>query len=1035
MWKSLHRAQYQDFYTSPEKLVSTAEYYRTHTQSSSDPYSNLFDRDLARQLFVFENSPSNSTTVVSPGDLVECITRDGAEIAFGVVVARMPLQSQVLIYNLDGTLSKYPISSIHLRILQVFDPAILLTIFSKEINSLVEVKGDPNKSFFSSTPSITTVEETPNPPTLPKTIKLSLPKSTYTYTLLTLLKMIIRASLESYEGGALSSAFPVVYAHASSGPVRTFPLNLLAHRALDASRKLPRPGSSKTSSGLSHVTSIIATHLWVSNSPEYWYTFPPTLNSSDSKSIIDNSNSSSERNSTRHDTGDGKWIPAPTIAVQDTQYIMHEIGEKEYISFARYVRRRIQENNNLPVDEIPEKLDESALERFSKLLGFLKRYIVYPHTDCDHVIDTILKQVYSDILNKPRATAFIVHKMLIDADLVGTSNAYLDSGLVLDHEKGMIVDEYTDRAPSAEKASLLDPRTFKFQQTHQKWPQKIPVYAFHTKDSKAQLAISVEMDQPKWKIHVHVPNLASWYGPTSSIMSVGLRRARTVWLPEGIRRLFPQELLERTTFSSDMEYIPCLTFTVEMEGWNSTSWGASDVSVSLTRIPKSSISLFALEDLSKTMGWIKVSSNTVPVVDDVFDLNLDEVLSGDLKDDLTILGDTDMLHDSEFLEAPMGIIPAEKQSNEIELSPTEKQNLQLIYDIFSENYWKRMEEGSAVYETETKQYLVTIGSKSSSAKPQMIGQPTDKQIFASDFLVTEGNILAGEIASVFGSRENVPLLYEKQQRLQKFGLEDSGKRLEREGLATDLKDVSGQLTRAGRYLAASSQYLGPRETTSEPYHVHFGLGLAAGFAGVARPFDDMRHVMNQWQLTTTLMRPVGEPWRRLTGQELQLVHDTQVSPRAHALDQLEEVSQRYWALRWLEQEVSRFGGYFVFRCVVVAPQSAPRSYEPRPTFARVYCVELGFEVDLMLVPTEPQPRQRRRGLLGYLTGVTEEKQNKEMPFEATTDEEKIALGYEKMMGKGATEPEAGTQLKSGDRIISTDILELDPVRGHLVLGI
>lgn len=836
--------------------------------------------------------------------------------------------------------------------------------------------------------------------------------------------------------------------------------------------------------------------------------FPPTLNSSDSKSIIDNSNSSGKSSIA---TGDGKWIPVPSIAVEDTQQIVHEFSDTDFISFASYVKRRIHENNNLPVEGNDDNsLDEYMLERFSKILAFLKRYIVHPHSNYDHIIDLILKHVYIGVSNLMSSGAFSVHRMLLDAGLVGTPNAYLDSGLILDHDNGMIVDEYTDQAQKTEESSLIDDSILHLAESHKKWPRKIPVYAFYSKLNpnteiksdtlQSQLAVSIETDpaqnSSKWKLHIHIPNIASWYAPTSRTMAIGLRRVRTVWLPEGIRHLFPDQVLDRASFSIEKEmeesedsqhddkYTRCLTFSVEMDGWSSTSWGPQDASVSLTLIPNKNINFFALEDLSVALGWAGADgqhnqSHLDPFEQEahgLFDLSPNDVFLGGLKDDLTISGDTetnDLLErDASFSESPMGFRAqsphAPRQpATEIDISPLDKKNIETIHEVFQQNYWKRIEEGQAVYETETDQYLVTIGSKRASSQ---LGIPTDRlllnntpqsdsHIYSDKFLLTEGNILAGEVAAVFGARENIPLLYEKQRRIQSFVLGIPAHQQEQDGTGSEgtelLRDSAGLLTRAGRYLAGSSQYLGPRETTAVPSFVHFGLGLAAGFAGVARPFDDMRHVMNQWQLTTTLVNAASpaEPWRRLSAQELQLVHDTQLSPRTHALNQLEEVSQRYWALKWLEQEVTRYGGYFVFRCVVVSPQSAPRSYEPRPSFARVYCVELGFEVDLMLPPSAAQSRAtpRKGGLLGYFTKARGESE-KTRPAQTSLVEEDsgmedgafkkmesaIAMEYQRKVEEenGYKDGQDGEQvvLKSGDRIISTDILELDPVRGHLVLG-
>lgn len=1077
MWEAIHGSQQESIYTSPSKPVSTVEYYRSHTEKHDQSQEPQVDRQFAQKLLVFnEDQPPTSTipnspinnSIASPGDLVECISRDGSNIAFGAVVSRFPSKSRILIYTLEGTLKSFHISTIRLRILGAFDPSLLIHIFHNDLSSphfksTLPLSQQPTTNFFFSS----AFKETPsNQNTNQEIHPINTPEKE---NLLALLHMIIKASLEQYDRGGLHDAFSVVFAHAASGSVRTFTLEYLSTKALSVSRKLPRPGSSSISKALTYSTSMIAAHIWVSNSPDLWYTFPTTLNTHGGSTIIDNSDSSKKE-------GDGKWLPIPTVAAQDTQYVQLMLSKNRYVAFAGYIRRRVQEKygessrliNEMEEDE--DELTEETMEQFSRILGVLKRYIVYPHPNHEHIAKIILQQVYqnSSILPNPAS----VHRMLIDAELIGTHNPYLDSGLILDYDQGMIIDEYTDRAEALETESLMKSDLLKFPSSHLRWPNSIPVYAFYTEKGnkhsnentnlqeqqdygddeqksidQSQLAISIENSNTspgKYKFHIHVPNIAAWYTPTSDIMAIGLRRARTVWLPEGIRRLFPDEVLKRVSFrstldSSEMEdstHTRCLTFSVEIDSFDFTLWGPHDVSVSLTSIPNRNIQFHSLDNLSNIFQWDPANMGIVDKDVTHHDLGQDGDIFSDSGDGF-ITTNGDISNETWFdgsqsiPESPMGW-PKPRKSNddngnkktftnfspnkpetcssniEDSLSPKDYNNIDLIYSILEQNFWKRMDDTDAVYETDIEEHdkLISVGSKQGNPfENSNINQhnyslssqsSSSLKTHEPEFILTESSILAGEIAAVFGAHEQIPLLYEKQDRKKPFDLatkveerkeesrngseenygymEQSNNSYFSENNIEELRDSSGILTRSGRYLAASSQYLGPRQTTTSSDYVHFGLGIAAGFAGVARPFDDMRHVMNQWQLTTVLATSAmskkksndqdqdqdldeeqeheqeqKEPWRLLGPHELQLIHDTRISPRAYAMSQLEIISQRYWALKWLEQEVSNFGGYFVFRCIVVSSNTA------YPDFARAYCLELGFEVDIMLPPPPLPP--------------------------------------------------------------------------------
>lgn len=1436
----------QQLYTGSSKAIFSTSYYRLHARKDAN-FQEYFDRVLAQRLLIFSptasknslsfSSPFPQYAHVSSGDLVECSSKSGSYVAFGVIITQFSASSHILVFGLDGQLHKIPATNIKLHIAGVFDGKLILEIFAKEILHLQSQNIDePTTSkpnihnyniplssnidsydirFSKSELDIPVSSDEDSYLNYPLNSKIPKPGSDpkYRQTLLSLLRLVIRASLERYERGGMRDAFSVMYAHASSDSVRTFSLDYLTTEALNVLRKasLNVNDQLKISSKLMHITSKVATHFYLSNSPQNWYAFPPTV-STDQYTGTQMTSNVKKLDKSKN----GKWIPAPTIAAEDSLFVRHGLNASDWSFFGQYIRRVIVEkiqqkqpsfklryDKSFPKgftlnDGVVEdsEIDAVTFENFSKILGVLKRYIVYPHQEYEDLVKIILETVYgynnlprsvsiksgsvysrfSNHLNLPEISASSVHQMLIDANLVATNNAYLDSGLILDYDAGNIVDEYSEKSADAELKSVIENEQIQFVNTHKKWNTKKQgnaVYSVYLGGktmhsislvksdgiltgfsslkkslslelASSQLAFSVEdhlTTTGRIVLHIHIPNIASWYSPTSSIMTVGLRRARTVWLPEGIRRLFPEQVLDRVSFTESIDskikellqncqagnkdfdytekdiagyfsdntkehpFARCLTFSANIDPNDLSQLGPNDVNVSLTRILKQDMTFLDLEKVSEIMKW-KVSDDQTQTEpfhsssnanieeqydDDIFGFEESEKLKDSDPDNIFVSGDNEGIPIS---ETPLGWMRPEhfSQSNNFETpdhvknsnhpqnhkpnrgvmqnidkntsdsgNPAQKlfieadnlsiqthKDLTLIRTILESNYWKRMKEYNAVYETDTDEYgkLVTVGSKNQVKNEDFreanelnnnpLNEPAgtfNKQddlnrksvdialncrksrfhLHDSDFLISESGLLAAEIASVFGASLGLPLLYEKQDRIREF---DLGKQatsstrntnnvrsagnyfLTAQNTSTELRDESSLLTHTGRYLAATSQYLGPKETTTSPNYIHFGLGIMAGFVGVARPFDDMRHVINQWQFTSFLISnsfsdqsksskfvsvsaylnqnssfssnskletnqkgSIKPPWRLLSNSELQLVHDSKIYPRANALSQLELISQRYWVLRQLEQEIqsspfysnfhdgmisvgnlnantntldfdnqsissnddtnhfghkntkfseSVFGNSampHIFRCVVVSPKTA------YPDFARAYCVELGLEVDIMPPPPSRQVHDKRihkeevvseqrndgsqsgRRFFDFFDKIKrdgnrenmEPSHSHESNLESSISkllasrtetsyadskkddhESKMLQQYyykvlEKVYGGPFgedpklnslvgldksisdddyenskihhTADDGYTVLKAGDRIICTSIIDLDPTRGHLVLGI
>lgn len=1234
-------------YTGRQKIPTTLHYYESIIRLKQ---ATPIDPQHVQKLFSFssETKKFSYRSDCEIGDIVECVSRDGKDIALGIIVSTNPSKSQIQIYTPEDNLKTFSASCIRFVIPHIFEKKYILRTFPQHLSIPSSSNDSPDTDFFFSPTAFDTNE-----------------RETY----LKLLRLIVGASYERISKDGLEQAFSVIYAHASSYSVRTYSIDEIATNALQISRdrEFYYSNTNHILKSMSKLTATLAAHMWTSNMAEFWFTLPHKNGMNE----IDYSASPNEP------FRSANWLPVPTVAAEDSSTLLSEsidnVVDKDLIIFAKYIKSQIKErypekydieNYQEEEDEtenLAELINDDTIVKFSKILGLLRRYIVYPHEKFAPIIDPILQVLYPNVYTNSIDTEdptsnslfsrkwYLLHKILIDSNMITTENPYLDSGLLLDYDRGQIVDEYTRRAIGIEPKSVIYSDELHMDITHKKWPKEIPVYAFYlekhnpknakpVEDSQAleddaqetqasetiseveenqeteeieeaeeeddddtelkpqqrnhiqtaRIAISVEeiaSSPNKRKLHIHVPNIASWYLPISKLIGIGIRRARTVWLPEGIRELFPRKTAKRILFAdakmfndyvteklenyeqeklqrrlkreellnneeqqpeqqdSQVHMEPlkkpdlkimnkpdarCLTFTIEFDIDNPTMWASDDISISLTNIPHESIKFYALEDVGKEMNWILNINETG---DDGENQSLTRSSTESPEDTWNMLAMPEDNWSDEvesFSESPMGsrsfgnnryiqeennlLIQSETspteptemdfesykmENNRIKtITETEKTHFQFIYDFLEENYWKRMKLGRAVYESETEQYdqLVKIGAKVQQQQQEelistsLISKPSNSSTllpFLPEFILTESNMVTGEVAAILGRKFGISLLYERQDRLRPFDLElpKQQQTLEYDGTnsstqtkpssAMDLWDSNGNLTQTGRYLAASSQYLGSRRITTSPDYIHHGFGLVAGFAGTARPLDDMTHVLNQFQLTATFAssainlknridktRNAHEPgsfksipWRSISSGELQSIHDTRLVPRSQAFSQLEAISQRYWVLRWLEdemldlappaQQASRSrgilnvigstgssylstmpSGYYVFRCIIVSqPPLQQGSSSSSPDFVQAYCVELGLEVSIAL------PQDTSESLSS--SSINDNKEHN-----GSKRKKKSSL-FDKIKRFGTDEEHQQQQkmkLKEGDRIITTSILELDPISGHIVLG-
>ncbi|KAF5093393.1 hypothetical protein D0Z03_002437 [Geotrichum reessii] len=305
---------------------------------------------------------------------------------------------------------------------------------------------------------------------------------------------------------------------------------------------------------------------------------------------------------------------------------------------------------------------------------------------------------------------------------------------------------------------------------------------------------------------------------------------------------------------------------------------------------------------------------------------------------------------------------------------SDRNNMAAIQEILLNNFWKRLDAGALYVEDTECDYHLPVDVK---ASPKTGRIDLNQHVPIVLRLVTEAEIMAGEVCALFGAKNDLPLFYSRQVLTRTDGIGN-----EMAEYICGNRSLDGTLNGMGAYMA-DRVLMGASETVTEPKHPHFGLGVSAGYVSVARPLDDVRQLISQYQLTAFLTATKHlypsvssiKKWPLLSSAQLQdFYKQNHLSERHELFEYLEKASARYWTLRWLQKELERSSGYFVFKCVVL---SSAAQY---PDLAKSYCLELNMEVDIVLTQRTPK-------------------------------------------------------VNMGDRLMCTGILRLVPTTGELVLGI
>jgi hypothetical protein len=244
-------------------------------------------------------------------------------------------------------------------------------------------------------------------------------------------------------------------------------------------------------------------------------------------------------------------------------------------------------------------------------------------------------------------------------------------------------------------------------------------------------------------------------------------------------------------------------------------------------------------------------------------------------------------------------------------------------------------------------------------------------IFKSDHIIREARLCAGSICSLYSTRNQVRVPFVKQG----LRLSTSAERRDFDNLTAERRS-SGCSSLEDRIMV--ERYLGPEEISNMPMP-HVGLGLHDGFVDIAHPFDDMGSLAAQWPLCHYLEanKERHEDISRLKLRKLQddgswnVYIENNIQPQREFIDIFVKKLNTYKALRRLEEELRQSRSYYIFRCRITE--------ETRfPDIGKAFCHDLGLTVNVALLP--------------------------------------------------------GTSVHIGDTLICTEIVELDPVDGLLVLG-
>lgn len=875
-----------------EGVHNTEEYYRSRAEVDV----NGLDRALLRSLL------QTRSTTSGIGDLVECVPvrRQGhfAAPVCGVVIDEPAAESWGLVYTLDGALVRYLKHHVHLRIPRVFNPDLVHQAFHET--------------------------------TTPAKLQIQ-----------ALLRLVVKSSFDVLD--KVQDALVTVHSHVSRpaglGPPTAHSVDSIAERACALARV-----RDTASSRLVKVSAVLATHVYLTNNPVYWWRLDSTA----------------------------QWLALPATAAEENQHVVAELGPADYAEYGQFLASRFQTSQ-----------DNDMEDHFWALTGFLKRYILYPHASFKPLITSILHSAYP---HRDRATVTAspaqVRQLLDDAGLVSCANPVIDSGLFYNRENGNLTDGFSKVASvvaSKSAASSAPERT-----AHRPLPSRLRVFALSSQGRDPELAVSLDQSSPRrWKLSVHVPDLSATYSPRSSFMSLALRRAQTLDLPEGRLRLVPSDIAKQVAcFEDGDKPTKCMTFSVKFNPWKPTEWGMHDVDVTLDEVHTATT--VNVEQLAPLSGW---NSSTPPnkrihvslrkdYLDDVFEQDepeqrLESLESLELGDDLDggsfdaqespmRFTRTDSDLDEEDLQGRLSLFSDALNRNDRNL-------LTAINETVLKNFWQRMDAGGIFHTEQEKAKSAgrfNFGAIDLTSDGSHVGHfDLAPRKPAANRMLEELEILAGQIGALYGAKAGLALPYERQYTKQH---------------APDLKPVidqsrahDGSLSASGAYLA--SQYLSPSSLTAAPRHPHYGLGVAGGFVGVTKPFDDITHALAQWQLAAHVTSSQCG-WQALSTLDVTGVLATTTAGRQAVVRAVESRTTRYWALRWLEHELTRSAGYFVFKCLIADHKTE------YPDHALAYCVELGILVDIALTPATPQ-------------------------------------------------------VEPGDRVMCTGILALDPITGTLVLGL
>ncbi|KAF5099395.1 hypothetical protein D0Z00_001674 [Geotrichum galactomycetum] len=928
-WLNLYRqqqAQQQDPAPASSRIpVSTLDYYADPARRAQTVAPGNLDRALFKSLLLAPPSltaASNESTISntgndaapSVGDLLEFWDPQTQSVALGIIV-EIDLKHEVLqAWTLDGTRVRVKPDQITLHLSRIVAPALLM--------------GNSEHS--------------------PATIK--------THTL-ALLRLIAGTGYELMRGKLADALLAV---HSQTPATTPQPVARIAARALAIARV-----RNWTTSPLTQVAALLGTHIWLANNPIYYWNFSNASGNGHGRAVSVNGRSKTY------------WVPYESTLAEESQYIVAELDTQDVVAFGEYLHARRTASQLHPVDADDE-------EYFESLVAFLKRYIVYPHDQYSNLVATILSHA-NPSAPEIKADPEHVHKLLIECGLTNTENPLLDSGLVFsyDQETGKVIDKFRASEGSVVNLDLVPYSAT--DTTHEEFDKKnLTTYVLTSSSSRLPcIGLSLDKSNMKlWELHIHVPNASAIYEPNSRLLKLALRRLRTAHMPEGDRTLFRQpETLHRVArfFGADeienkKRGTKCVTFSVKFNPWKLAGWGVRDVNVSLNIVRQ--VTILPVEELEPHLGWSRYNGSLAWQDEDnhntILQKYLEPVNSIELGGDLTS-EHTDSPHNLENYydfssqETAMGIPndhsfsaanPDEVLNHQRALkrrlsifsdgmTRKDRNNMAAIQEILLNNFWKRLDAGALYVEDTERDYRLPVDVK---ASPDTGRVELGHRVPIVTRLVTEAEIMAGEIGALFGAKHNLPLFYSKQVLTPTGGI--SNEALESIG---DNRSLDGTLNGVGAYMADRA-LMDHSETVTEPRHPHFGLGVGAGYVGVARPLDDVRQLISQYQLTAYLAatKPPTHPlspakkWPLLNSEQLQAFYtQNRVDERQELLEYFEKSSARYWTLRWLESELERSSGYFVFKCVVLTPAAQ------YPDLAKGYCLELNMEVDIMLTRRTP----------------------------------------------------------------------------------